>query len=93
MNVIITVSKIFINNGTFKELLSYDTFSKSLRDTALRNAWISILNELVGARRPGSLTNLGYLKFEYAGNDNQVVNFMLKKYNSVDFNTMQTLLN
>lgn len=87
------LSKIFIENGTFKELLSYDTFSKQLRDIALRNAWIAILDELVGAKRPGSLTNLGYLKFEYAGNDEQIVNFMLKKYGSVDFNTMQTLLN
>lgn len=86
------LSKLFIENGSFKEKLSYDTFSHYLKELSLRNAWIAVMNELVGARRPSSLTNLGYIKFEYAGNDKQTIDFMLKKYSNIDYSTMKSLL-
>ena len=86
------LSKLFIENGSFKEKLSYDTFSNYLKELSIRNAWIAVLNELVGARRPSSLTNLGYLKFEYAGNDKQSIEFMLKKYSNIDYSAMKSLL-
>ncbi len=57
-----------------------------------RNAWIAVLNELYNSSRDTSLVSLGKIKFEYAGNSEEIINVVVNKYN-VDYDSAKDFLN
>lgn len=70
--VVDRLSSLFsnVNNQSFAERLNS---TESLSSISRRNAWIGILDELVNQNRSTSLNSLGYIYFEYKGNDNEKV--------------------
>jgi rubrerythrin len=80
--VVNNLTKIFVKNKTFIDKLGFDEEinSKKLRTDCARNAWIAVLTELTSSRNKDSLQGLGYLKFEYRGNDARVVDYFAQRY-------------
>lgn len=88
--------KLFYKNKTFRNSLGIKQInnnSSRIREDCKRNAWIAILNELISAKRPTSLSSLGILKFEYLGLSNKAVESFCDKYNYSDKDSMRALLN
>ena len=54
--------------------------SGNLTPTSRKQAWIAVLNEMVGSRRSTSLASLGVLSFRYKGNEPRVMNALASKY-------------
>lgn len=78
------------NNQSFAEKLNSN---ENLSSISKRNAWIGILDEMVNQNRTTSLCSLGYIYFEYKGNDNDnLLNNIGRKFN-VDSKTIKNLLN
>lgn len=77
------LTSYFDTNRTFAE--PGDTGTENLTAMSRRQAWIAVLNEMVGARRSTSLVSMGILDFAYKGNSPQLMNAVAAKYNkSVD---------
>ena len=61
-------------------------FRKSNSDTEpliaenRRNAWVAVLNELYNCNRDTSLVSLGKLSFEYRGNSNDIIQWVVNNY-------------
>jgi ATP-dependent helicase YprA (DUF1998 family) len=45
-----------------------------------RNAWVAVLNEMFNCNRDTSLVSLGKISFEYLGNNNDIVDAIVKNY-------------
>lgn len=73
------LTSYFDTNRTFAE--PGDTGNENLTATSKRQAWIAVLNEMVGARRSTSLVSMGILDFAYKGNNPQLMSAVAKKYN------------
>ena len=58
-----------------------DSGSENLTSESKRQAWIAVLNEMVGARRSTSLFSLGVLDFAYKGNTDYLMTIVANKYN------------
>lgn len=77
------LTSYFDTNRTFAE--PGDTGSENLTVVSRSQAWIAVLNEMVGARRSTSLVSMGILDFAYKGNNPQLMGVVAAKYNkSVD---------
>lgn len=58
-----------------------------------RNAWIVMLDEMANQQRSTSLASLGYIHFEYKGNDQEAILINLSKKYSVPLTDIKNLLN
>jgi len=72
------LTSYFDSNRTFAE--PGDTGSENLTATSRRQAWIAVLNEMVGARRGTSLASLGLLDFSYKGLNPEIMQLVAEKY-------------
>ena len=72
------LTSYFDTNRTFAE--PGDTGAENLTATSRRQAWIAVLNEMVGARRSTSLVSMGILDFSYKGNNPQLMKVVAEKY-------------
>ena len=45
-----------------------------------RNAWVAVLNELYNCNRDTSLVSLGKISFEYRGNSDDIIQWVVKEY-------------
>ena len=72
------LTSYFDTNRTFAE--PGDTGAENLTATSRRQAWIAVLNEMVGARRSTSLVSLGVLDFAYKGNSPQLMEAVANRY-------------
>lgn len=72
------LTSYFDTNHTFAE--PDDTGTENLTATSRRQAWIAVLNEMVGARRSTSLVSMGVLDFAYKGNSPQLMSAVANKY-------------
>ena len=72
------LTSYFDTNRTFAE--PGDTGSENLTATSRRQAWIAVLNEMVGARRSTSLVSMGILDFVYKGNSQNLMGAVANKY-------------
>ena len=70
------LTSYFDTNRTFAE--PGDTGNENLTATSKRQAWIAVLNEMVGARRSTSLVSMGILDFAYKGNNPQLMSAVAK---------------
>lgn len=50
-----------------------DKGTENLTATSRKNAWIAVLNEMANARRSTSLVSMGIIKFNYKGNNEDVM--------------------
>jgi len=57
-----------------------DTGKENLTAISRHQAWIAVLNEMVGARRSTSLVSMGILDFSYKGNNPQIMTAVANKY-------------
>lgn len=73
------LTSYFDTNRTFAE--PGDIGSENLTATSRRQAWIAVLNEMVGARRSTSLVSMGILDFAYKGNIPQLMAAVADRYN------------
>lgn len=85
------VAKVFVSNKSFISDLSHIPSKRELKKEAERNAWISVLSEVISSRRRSSLVSYGQVKFEYSGNTPKIVNALSKKY-SLDQQVCKDLL-
>ena len=73
------LTSYFDTNRTFEE--PEMTGSENLTAVSRRQAWIAVLNEMVGARRSTSLVSMGVLNFSYKGISPRLMEGVAKKYN------------
>ena len=73
------LTSYFDSNRTFAE--PGDNGTENLTATSKRQAWIAVLNEIVGAKRSTSLVSMGLLNFSYKGNNQQIMSAVANKYN------------
>lgn len=91
-DIVSSLSALFSNpeNVSFSESVND---KKSLSIVSKRQAWIAILDEIANHQRSTSLSSLGFVSFEYKGNDNiRILNSIAKKYN-LECKTVKNLLN
>lgn len=69
----------FDTNRTFAKAGA--TGKENLTADSRRQAWIAVLNEMVGARRSTSLVSMGILDFSYKGNNPEIMENVAKQYN------------
>jgi len=72
------LTSYFDTNRTFAE--PGDTGSENLTATSRKQAWIAVLNEMVGARRSTSLVSMGIIDFTYKGNIPRLMEMVAVKY-------------
>ena len=85
------ISKVFTSNKSFIKDLSANPTKRELKKESERNAWISVLSEMISSRRRSSLVSFGQVKFEYRGNTPKIINALSRKY-SLDVNVCKELL-
>lgn len=87
------LSKLMHKNQTFINDLLNDPVPSEHKALCDESAWLTILKELVSCKRGGSLQSLGYLKFEYLGNAENIVKYYKKAYfNNLNDNDVKELL-
>ncbi|AOH46986.1 hypothetical protein BCS37_00320 [Selenomonas sp. oral taxon 920] len=72
------ITSYFDTNRTFAD--PGDDGKKNLTAVSRHQAWIAVLNEMVGARRSTSLVSMGILDFSYKGNNPQLMTAVANKY-------------
>ena len=74
------LSKLLHKNLTYLDDLLTEPNKPEHKAKCIENAWLTILKELVTCKRSGSLQSLGFLKFEYLGNNDKIVNYFKQTY-------------
>ncbi len=74
------LAKLFHKNLTFIDDLLTDPKPAEHKAICEENAWQIILKELVTCKRSNSLQSLGFLKFEYLGNTEKIVDYFKNTY-------------
>src|SRR5690554_1329553 len=78
------------NNQSFIE--SYDS-NEDISFVSTRNSWIALLDEMANQQRSTSLVSLGYIHFEYKGNNHEDILNNLSRIYNVSSLEIKNLLN
>lgn len=91
-NISSFVSRLTSYFSNKRSFASSNNDNSNLSSISNKNAWVAMLNELARYNSPTSLTSLGILQFEFAGNCSDIINDVAKNTNT-NYDSIKNLLN